>query len=433
MSFLSQSEAEKLTKVKERKRTYEDKQKKKQEEAEKAKQERLQAMEKAKKSSAEAAKKIRTDINKQYQETMKKQTPKTSAEALKNMKSDLGNLFNSIINPAQSELSAAWNKSGSKTLDAARKQVAGIYNSSIWGKTAEEQKGILGLSSGNALSNAAMLLAQQQLLTGKLTQTSIIDMIAGQIASKEKQEEMKKIATGALSFYDVQKTYISQYLINTFGNPEFLSNVNNIVYKNVTDYVNVWSTEMAAVGSKQLETYLSQFDKQTKEFTTQVDNFTKKFDSTFEKLEPKIKDVTKRITEKLDNVDKINILQSINDNITDLFSMKSIQNKLKSSPYGQFALPIVTTVGNLAGLKINKFLSTPKNIESVKKFSAKLKNFASKLTEAKNFVTSRLKMVKEFVNTLKEKAVAFVKEFATKIVADISSKISVNIAGVLGI
>ena len=54
------------------------------------------------------------------------------------------------------------------------------------------------------------------------------------------------------------------------------------------------------------------------------------------------------------------------------------------------------------------------------------------IQKAKEFIANKVQMVKNYVNDLKQKAIAAVKSYATQIINDITSKIKLNIGGALG-
>ena len=334
----------------------------------------------------------------------------TSAQAKKELRDSISDIWNASTKDARDELSGAYkNVSGSvDALKNARQTMQDLYKGKVLGD------GINGLSnSALNIQVAAMAVhdkngmvdLQKAILTQKLADRMLLDNIADAVSN-----QMYSFQTAGANIkyaYLAQKAYVSAYIKQTFANPQFMANITKVVATKVDNYVEALTNEQVAkIGTK--------------------------IDNVFTKVDKKLDRITYKATTTLDKLSKINILESMNDKIDKLTSLSGLQKKLDKSPVGFLLSPLVSGVASVGGLAVKGLFASTGITSAVARVQAKIFNLQKGIVKAKAWVTQKVQMVKNYVNTLKEKAKAVVTSFANKIVADIKSKIKNVATGMFG-
>lgn len=334
----------------------------------------------------------------------------SSAQAKKELKESLKDIWNISTASAQEELSGAYSgiSSSIDTFKNAKDTVSGIYKDAL-----SQGAGMLGnakLTYQAALLNAgdkdAMLDIQKQILTQKLTDRMIMDQIVDNVQNQ--MLNFKDAGTAIRNTLLIQRAYVAAYIKQTFGNPQFVANVTKVVSLKVNNYIEAMANEKAA----------------------EINN---KIDSAFTKVDGKIDKVSNQIISYLDKAEKIDIVAKMNSALDKVTSIqdridKKIE-KFNNSPVGIFLSPLIQSVAAVAVPGIQNMLVSNKIVDAVTKVKDKIVNLQKGIAKAKEFVTQKVQMVKDYLNQLKEKAKAAVQAFANKIVADIKSKISSALGG----
>lgn len=337
----------------------------------------------------------------------------TSAQAKEKLASDMKNILNITTGEATATVKAAYD--ASKKYASSQGGAGEIVNGIITGKIFKNPKPMLLGYTEEQLANmtSQSLLDLEKLnCSDRLAETIIIDNIADSIM---KQKEAFTSSFGSYKeAFILERTYITAYFKQTFGNPEFIKGVRAKVYVGVSDYIDALSQE--------------QLDK----FTAKADQ---KIDKIFNKVDGKIDRVTSKIdkiTTKLDNLTKIDILSSISNKIDSTFSLNSLQNKLNKTFLGSLIAPTVGAIGQSIGNIVKLNFTSMKFMKSITAIQDKIKVVQQQIQKAKEFIANKVQMVKNYVNNLKQKAIDAVKTYASKIISDITSKIKLSIGGALG-
>lgn len=331
----------------------------------------------------------------------------SSAQAKKELKDSIKDLWNMSAGDAVKEVSGAY-KGMSSSIDTL-KSAKDIVNDLVKGKTVTD--GISSLKDAslaiqaaalNAKDKDGMLEIQKAILAQKLASRVVMDQIVD--AVQMKMDALKDAGTMIKDTVLLQKAYIAAYVKQTFGNPQFMANVMHVVSIKVDNLVEAMAMEKVA-------------------------DVNKKIDTIFTRVDDKIDKVEKKSYEILDKAAKIDVLESFNSTIDKFTSLDSLQKKLDKSPFGFVLSPIVGAVAAVGNIAVKGMLSASGITGAVAKVQQKIVGLQSQITKAKAFVASRVQMVRDYVNKLKEKAQAAVKKFADQVVADIKSKISSALAG----
>ena len=326
---------------------------------------------------------------------------KSTSDLVNQMKKDAKNILEISTSSLTTEVKTALSElNGSSEIKA----VQDIVNSSA--KGIGEIKSILknGLSSNdlNVLSNEAYLKYMQDLVTDEMTAQSILDAISMQVY--DNYGNILKTATQtATDVFLIQKAYISAYMKNTFGNPEFVSDIRNTMAQNVEKYLN-------SLTDNTITNYGKKIDK--------------KIDNTFTRISTELDKSTGKIISKLDNLTKVDLLENINDKITKSFSFQSLADELNKNPITAIFAGDILEIGNVVSLSITSKLKDDKFMKIIGGVQDKILKISKQVQAAKEFIANEIQAVKDYVNKLKEKAMEAVKKFATKVIDDIKSKIS---------
>lgn len=341
----------------------------------------------------------------------------TTADAKADLKNTLSDLWNMGTGDARKELSGAY-KDISPSIDVfknARSTVQGLYkNTVIGGVTEMAGNAQMALSAGAlaAVDKDGMVNLQKIILSQKLADRAVLDNIMDAVNGQ--MQTFKDAGSAIKNAFLVQQAYVTAYVKQTFGNPQFMKNVTGVVAIKVGNYVEAWTNE-------QVNKYMNKANE--------------KIDKVFTRVDQKIDKISSKIDGALDKVDKltqIDLLGKMNDKIDKFTSLQGLQNKLNKSPLGALLSPIVGTVGSVGGVAIKGMFAQTGITSAVSKIQEKMVGLHDKIVKAKEFVQQKVQMVKNYINDLKEKAKAIVTDFANKIVGDIKSKIQNAVAGAIG-
>ena len=341
----------------------------------------------------------------------------TTADAKADLKNTLSDLWNMGTGDARKELSGAY-KDISPSIDVfknARSTVQGLYkNTVIGGVTEMAGNAQMALSAGAlaAVDKDGMVNLQKIILSQKLADRAVLDNIMDAVNGQ--MQTFKDAGSAIKNAFLVQQAYVTAYVKQTFGNPQFMKNVTGVVAIKVGNYVEAWTNE-------QVNKYMNKANE--------------KIDKVFTRVDQKIDKISSKIDGALDKVDKltqIDLLGKMNDKIDKFTSLQGLQNKLNKSPLGALLSPIVGTVGSVGGVAIKGMFAQTGITSAVSKIQEKMVGLHDKIVKAKEFVQQKVQMVKNYINDLKEKAKAIVTDFANKIVSDIKSKIQSAVAGAIG-
>ena len=333
---------------------------------------------------------------------------KSTSDLVNQMKKDAKNILEISTSSLTTEVKTALSElRGTSEIKA----VQDIVNKSA--KDISNVKNLLknGLSSSdlNVLSNEAYLKYMQDLVTNKMTAQSILDAISTQMFNNY-GSILKTAKQTATDVYLIQKAYISAYMKNTFGNPEFVSEISNAMAQNVEKYLNSLTDNTITSYSKKLD---------------------KKIDNTFTRISTKLNKSTGKIISKLDNLTKINLLENINDKIAKSLSFQSLADELNKNPFTAIFADGILEIGSTISLSITSKFKDTKFSKIISGVQDKILKISKQVQAAKEFVAKKIQAVKDYVNKLKEKAMEAVNKFATKVINDIKSKISGAITGAI--
>ena len=241
-------------------------------------------------------------------------------------------------------------------------------------------------------------------MTQKMSAQVVIDTITQQIYN---QKQIWKAAGKTISDMALlQKAYISTYIKNTFGNPEFMKKVTDSVSVAVNNYID------ATIDEK-------------------INNLDKKVDNTFTKIDNKINTVTNKINNKLDKLQKLDILSSINKKLDKCLSLDSFESKMNKNPVtAALAAPLLTCARTTTSI-VSTMITSSKFVSNIKAVQNKIARIQNSISNAKKLVQEKVQQLKTYVNNLKNQAVAVVKSYATKVINDIASKISISGVGAI--
>lgn len=324
----------------------------------------------------------------------------SSSQAKKELKDSLKDLWKMGAGDAQDELSQAY-KDASGSIDVFRNAKGTVQdlikNSVGQGKNMLNDANLTYQAAMlNITDKDAMLEIQKQILAQKLADRIIMDQIADNVRNQMDifMNAGKDIQNALL----VQKAYIAAYVKQTFGNPQFMANVTHVVTIKVFNYVDAMKNE-------------------------QVDKINGKIDKAFERVDKKLDKITEKSYKILDKAAKIDILKDFNNKLDKMTSLEGLQNKLNKNPIlGPLLSPLVGAVSQVGNVAVKGFMASTGVTGAVARIQEKIVGLQSKIADAKNFIATRVQMVKDYLNQLKEKAKAAVKQFADKVVADIKAK-----------
>lgn len=401
---------------------------------EKVKQEKYQQERKERLAKeAEARHKVRTEgveNAKKQAETDAASYRKSAEEAIKN---------HSNTNTA--------NETSKQALDDMKSTVKDIWNATTGGITAEWKNSLagkdegslgyaktslnalfggLGITNGSSalaalqggltqkqiatLTQNSMLNLQKDLTTGMMTQQIVLDAIANQIQAQG--DMFNQIGHSVTSAYLIQRAYINAYLKETFGNPTFMKEVHGVV----TEKIDIFLDTLTAEKLKKLN-----------------DKADKKINNTFTRINNKVDTTTKKINLQLDKITKINILDGMNSLITKSTSMIGLINRMNKNPILKVFTPIVSATAQVASMSIMAKFYKPSFVAKMAKLQSKVIAIQAAVNKAKEYITQKTAQLKAYVNELKQKAMNAVTSYAQKIVNDIKSKITVSLAGAMGV
>lgn len=334
----------------------------------------------------------------------------SSAQAKQELKDSIKDLWNMSTKDAAEELSGAYKglSPSIDTLKNAKGTIKDILDNNIKGQGLDALKNsslALQAAALNATDKDGMLEVQKAILTQKLSARVVMDQITD--AVQMKVDTLQDAGTAVRNTLLLQRAYVAAYIKQTFGNPQFMANVTKVVSIKVDNYVEALAME-------------------------KVKTIDKKIDTIFTRIDDKLDKVSKKTNKLLDKVEKINVLESFNSAIDKFTSLGGLQKKLEKSPFGIILSPLVGAVSAVGSASVKIMLTSAGITGAVAKVQQKIVGLQSKIADARAFITSRIQMVRDYVNKLKEKAKAAIKQFANKVVADIKSKISSAVAGAFG-
>jgi hypothetical protein len=253
-------------------------------------------------------------------------------------------------------------------------------------------------------SKETQLTLETLKMTQKMSAQIVIDTITQQIYNQKQTWKTagKTISDMAL----LQKAYMSAYIKNTFGNPEFMKKVTASVSVQINNYID------ATIDEK-------------------INNLDKKVDNTFTKIDNKINTVTNKINNKLDKLKKLDILFSLNKKLDKCLSLDSFEAKMNKNPVtAALAAPLLTCARATATI-VSTMITSSKFVSNIKAVQNKIARIQNSISNAKKLVQEKVQQLKTYVNNLKNQAVAVVKSYATKVINDIASKISISGVGAI--
>ena len=253
-------------------------------------------------------------------------------------------------------------------------------------------------------SKETQLTLETLKMTQKMSAQIVIDTITQQIYNQKQTWKTagKTISDMAL----LQKAYMSAYIKNTFGNPEFMKKVTASVSVQINNYID------ATIDEK-------------------INNLDKKVDNTFTKIDNKINTVTNKINNKLDKLKKLDILFSLNKKLDKCLSLDSFEAKINKNPVtAALAAPLLTCARATATI-VSTMITSSKFVSNIKAVQNKIARIQNSISNAKKLVQEKVQQLKTYVNNLKNQAVAVVKSYATKVINDIASKISISGVGAI--
>jgi hypothetical protein len=259
------------------------------------------------------------------------------------------------------------------------------------------------------LSNDALLKLQEDILSNKLAEAVTLDNIATKVTEQlAKSKDLYNTLTEKLA---VKKAYISAFISNTFGNPEYMKKLTENISKKVDE-------TLKGLAYEKLEGYAKNLDK--------------KVDSVFGNIDQRINQMTGKIYTKIDTLTKIASLENINKKIEGILSMDELQKKLAGFPLGKMFSGPILKVAETAKTNVLAIFKGEKFQKVFGKVATSFKKISDSLKKAKDFIKEKTQMIRDYVKQLKDKAISALKEYATKIISDISSKIGISVQGALG-
>lgn len=263
------------------------------------------------------------------------------------------------------------------------------------------------------LSNEGLLKLQQGILSNKLAESLTFDNIVAKVA------EYWTSAQGSFATLTeklaAKKAYISAFIKNTFGNPEYMKTLT----ENITNKID---TALKNLACKKIDGFIGKIDD--------------KINSVFSRVDAKLDQITSQVYAKIDSLTKLDCLKDINNKLQGVLSMESLTKKLESTPFGKLISSPIGKIAKSAGGKIIEMFKSSKYAKVFEKVTGAFQRISQSIQKAKDFVKQKVQMIKDYVNKLKDMAVNAIKEYATKIVSDIASKIAVSagnaISGALG-
>ena len=333
----------------------------------------------------------------------------SSAQAKKELKESLGDLWNMSTGDARKELSGAYADISDplSTLKNARGTVQELYKGKILG----DGLGALKNSALNiqvaalaAQDKEGMVNLQKVILTQKLADRMVLDQISDAVHGQ--MLSFQNAGNAVVDAYLVQKAYVTAYVKQTFGNPQFMRNVTGVVAAKVGNYIEALTNEQVA------------------KYQNKING---KIDSVFTKFDQKLDTVTEKINTKLDKLTKIDVMSKMNNAIDKFTSLGGLQAKLDRSPIGSILSPLVGAVSSLGNVAVRGMMAKTGVLGAVAKIQGKILKLQEGVKKAKEWIAKKKQMIKDFANKLKEKAKQIVTDFANKIVGDIKSKIQ-NVA-----
>lgn len=361
---------------------------------------------------AEEARKTATEALKKYKESDGYYNG-SAKDALQDMKRTVKDIFKATTSGISKEMSESLKSTEEGSLGKAKEKIAEVFGGITGNKDSSsiiaKLKGGLSQEDLAALVQKSALDLQKDLTTGQLTEQIIIDSIARRV--QEQMDSIKSLASSTVSAFLIQKAYINAYLKETFGDPEFVAQITSIVSQKVDNYLDALTAESL------------------RKLNTTV---TKKIDNTFTRIETKIDTTTKKINAKLDRLTKLDLLTSLNEQISKVTSLDSLINKMNKNPVLSLFTPVVQAVSDAGAMVIQAQFYKPKFLTKIAHVQEKIISVQKALNKAKEFVQQKTQMIKTYIENLKQKAMNAVTQYATRIVNDIKSKISVAVSGAIG-
>lgn len=350
-----------------------------------------------------------TDYTRKLQEEYKKQQEDrgyagSSSQARAQLRSSIKDIWNLSTAEARKELRGAYtqNSEAISALMNARSTVSGlVYDKAIGGFTGSLSNSALSLQAAalTVRNKEGMVELQKQILTQKLANRVVLDQIADAVSGQ--MHSLQASGTQIRNMVLLQRAYVAGYIKQTFGNPEFMANVAATVSIRVNNYV----------------------DALTNEKLTELNS---KVDSIFLRADGKLASLTSRVNTALNQASRIDVLSAMNKQIDKL---TNLTDKLDKSPVGRLVSPLIKDVISSTGKQIDGTFKGGAFSRTVQAIKDKVVGLQGRLNEAKKFVTEKVQMVRDYVNQLKEKAMAAVKVYADRVIGDIKSKISNALTG----
>lgn len=362
------------------------------------------------KAESQAAKEAEAAKRKQNNDAKKATKEDMQQKAIKDAQEMMGKSTDDVLGGLESTIKDIFSKKDSTvneavtTFNKAKKEVEKVIKTSkdVQSFLKDPKKGLQELAV-KTLSNEKYLSILTDVFSGKVTEASILDAIGGNIAGKI--GDLKNMTQNITEQFLLKKAYISAYIKETFGNVEYMKSLMQDMSKKIGDKIKNMAYEKL--------NYLTS-------------NISQKIDSVFSNVTSKIDQITSKVFTKIDTLTKIVSLEGITKKLEGVLSLDSLKSKLESTAFGKI---LSSPVMNLASSLKTKFMSTlnlSKYTQVLTKVTAVIQKIQSAVTKAKEFIQNKIQMVKEYVTALKEQAVNMVKEYANKIVSDITSKIDVS-------
>ncbi len=230
----------------------------------------------------------------------------------------------------------------------------------------------------------------------------VCELIAKEI---EKNQLLKngKISADAL---------INLYLGKTFGDQTFMGEVGSEIGKSLDDYINTTYSNAMHNANKNLTTAVDDVIQKTVAEATQV----------FQK--------TDKIFNKITSINDIN--KAIEDAIKDSITLDHINTKLSGTWLGRAIKPGLNKLFDKGISHILKRMTDTGVIDRVTKLQEEIIKQQEYINKARQIIFEHEKIIRTYIDEAKRQAEAMVTQYANQVIADISSKIGVDLGSITG-
>ena len=323
---------------------------------------------------------------------------KINTEPLTNAINKATGQIQTAIQQVQQNTADNLTKEADKALSGADKIVQQIMDTS---KTSTEELKEQIAKSASESGFGAFSKAENWTAAKRLGEIMVCDLIAQEI-EKNKLWQNGKISTSAI---------INLYLGKTFGDQSFMSDVGTEISASINKYLT--------------DGYQTAVYNANKELNTQMDNV-------IQKANAGINQVTSEANKILNKLGKTDVKKALSDVLKDSLTIESINRKLSNSLLGRILKPGINNLYNKGIDKILERLETTGVLDRIEFLQQQIINQQKYITQAQEFIANQEKLVRTYIDEAKKQAEAFVVNEANKIIADISSKIGINLGSISG-